>query len=155
MLYQTVLLRAESIKGQLDGSIPSTNQGQMDDSKNLVDGSSINVEVMGVMSGHGNDRRGDRFPGQNEEPDKESKVPAPEDEASSDTSNNPAAPDMEAFQENPGFPAASDMENRFPKDPGQMDPHTLFLNLAVYGGCLLAAVLALLLARHFRRKPYR
>ncbi len=155
MLYQTVLLRAESIKGQLDGSIPSTDQGQMDDSKNLVDGSSINVEVMGVMSGHGNDRRGDRFPGQNEEPDKESKVPAPEDEASSDTSNNPAAPDMEAFQENPGFPAASDMENRFPKDPGQMDPHTLFLNLAVYGGCLLAAVLALLLARHFRRKPYR
>ena len=155
MLYQTVLLRAESIKGQLDGSIPSTDQGQTDDSKNLVDGSSIDIEVMGVMSGHDNDRGRDRFPGQSEEPDKVSTVPAPEAEAGSDTSGTPAAPAMEAFRENPGFPAASGMENRFTKDPGQMDPHTLLLNLAVYGGCLLAAVLALLLARRFRRKPYR
>ncbi len=155
MLYQTVLLRAESIKGQLDGSIPSTDQGQTDDSKNLVDGSSIDIEVMGVMSGHDNDRGRDRFPGQSEEPDKVSTVPAPEAEAGSDTSSTPAAPAMEAFRENPGFPAASGMENRFTKDPGQMDPHTLLLNLAVYGGCLLAAVLALLLARRFRRKPYR
>ena len=155
MLYQTVLLRAESIKGQLDGSIPSTDQGQTDDSKNLVDGSSIDIEVMGVMSGHDNDRGRDRFPGQSEEPDKVSTVPAPEAEAGSDTSGTPAAPAMEAFRENPGFPAASGMENRFTKDPGQMDPHTLLLNLAVYGGCLLAAVLALLLVRRFRRKPYR
>ncbi len=155
MLYQTVLLRAESIKGQLDGSIPSTDQGQTDDSKNLVDGSSIDIEVMGVMSDHDNDRGRDRFPGQSEEPDKVSTVPAPEAEAGSDTSGTPAAPAMEAFRENPGFPAASGMENRFTKDPGQMDPHTLLLNLAVYGGCLLAAVLALLLARRFRRKPYR
>ena len=41
MLHNTVLLRAESIKGQLDGSIPSTSDGQAADSDSLIDASSI------------------------------------------------------------------------------------------------------------------
>ncbi len=47
MLYQTVMLRAESIQGQIDGMIPSTDEGQMADDSDLVDASEIDVNVMG------------------------------------------------------------------------------------------------------------
>lgn len=49
MLRQTVLLRAESILGQLDGTIPSTDAGQRLDASGLVDASHIDVETMGVF----------------------------------------------------------------------------------------------------------
>ena len=55
MLYQTVLLRAESIQGQLDGVIPSTDEGQRVDLANLVDASSIDIDVMGVFDMAGDD----------------------------------------------------------------------------------------------------
>lgn len=49
MLYQTVLLRAESIQGQLEGRIPSTDAGQRADPSNLIDASAIDIEAMGVF----------------------------------------------------------------------------------------------------------
>ncbi len=49
MLYRTVLLRAESIRGQLDGAIPATDQGQREDASGLIDASSIDIEAMGVF----------------------------------------------------------------------------------------------------------
>ncbi|MBO4901115.1 MAG: CotH kinase family protein [Lachnospiraceae bacterium] len=60
MLYQTVMLRAESIDGQLNGMIPSTDEGQRQDSSSLVDGSSIDIEAMGQFDmGGGSDRSPD------------------------------------------------------------------------------------------------
>lgn len=59
MLYETVVLRAESIRGQLDGTIPSTDDGQRADASALVDASSIDIESMGVF-----DMGGGGFPGQ-------------------------------------------------------------------------------------------
>ncbi|MBO4458729.1 MAG: CotH kinase family protein [Butyrivibrio sp.] len=55
MLCKVVKLRAESISGQLDGTIPSTDEGQKQDSSNLVDASDIDVKVMGEfdMGGKG------------------------------------------------------------------------------------------------------
>lgn len=50
-LYKAVKLRAESIKGQLDGTIPSTDEEQKQDSAALIDGSEIDVSVMGAHSG--------------------------------------------------------------------------------------------------------
>ncbi len=50
MLYETVFLRGESIRGQLEGRIPSTDAGQKADSSNLVDASSIDLDVMGTMN---------------------------------------------------------------------------------------------------------
>ena len=44
-------LRAESIKGQLDGSIPSTSEGQSADSSALIDCSSLTLSDMGTMGG--------------------------------------------------------------------------------------------------------
>ncbi len=50
MLYRTVLLRAESILGQLNGTIPSTDADQRSDASGLVDASGIDVSVMGVFN---------------------------------------------------------------------------------------------------------
>ena len=45
------LLRAESIQGQLNGTIPSTTAGQESDSSTLIDASSVNLTVMGTQGG--------------------------------------------------------------------------------------------------------
>lgn len=150
MLYQTVLLRAESIEGQLNGSIPSTDEGQQADSAGLVDASSINLEVMGSMGGmggHGPDAggRGGRFPGQGENKDR----PANENIPENGPWEEPAQEAASAFA--PGNMPAPQSPQGF----GQQDSQTIRLNLAVYGVCLLAAVLALLLAKHYRKIPYR
>jgi len=46
-------LRAESVKGQLDGTIPSTSSGQSADSSSLVDASGIDLSALGSMMGGG------------------------------------------------------------------------------------------------------
>ena len=63
-------LRAQSIAGQLDGSIPSTSDGQNSDKDALIDASHINLSALGSMMGGGNrdreqdgDFSGDRRPG--------------------------------------------------------------------------------------------
>ena len=53
MLCEVVSLRAKSVSGQLAGTIPSTDDGQKTDSSSLVDGSDIDLTVMGTMSGGG------------------------------------------------------------------------------------------------------
>lgn len=49
MLYQTVMLRAESVNGQIAGTIPATDEEQRTDATELVDASEIDISVMGVM----------------------------------------------------------------------------------------------------------
>ncbi len=49
-LYEVITLRAESIKGQLDGTIPSTDVAQREDSSTLVDASHIDVHTMGEFN---------------------------------------------------------------------------------------------------------
>ena len=49
-LYKTIKLRAESIEGQLNGTIPSTDEGQRADSSSFVDGSEIDVKAMGQFN---------------------------------------------------------------------------------------------------------
>ena len=55
VLHNVVMLRSESIKGQLDGTIPATAQGQKEDSSNLVDASELNLKDLGQfrMGGFG------------------------------------------------------------------------------------------------------
>lgn len=60
MLYQTVLLRAESIEGQINGTIPSTDEGQRADTSNLMDASNIDISVMGVMDMGGGMHKGSK-----------------------------------------------------------------------------------------------
>lgn len=58
-LREFCLLRAESVSGQLDGSIPSTEEGQTADSSALIDASKLNISDMGQFSGGGGDRGDD------------------------------------------------------------------------------------------------
>lgn len=48
-LKQFCLLRAESIQGQLDGTIPSTSEGQAQNNGLLIDASSVTISDMGSM----------------------------------------------------------------------------------------------------------
>ncbi|WP_026493762.1 CotH kinase family protein [Butyrivibrio sp. XPD2002] len=50
-ISEFVKLRCESIEGQLDGTIPSTDSGQSADSSSLIDASAITLSDMGAMGG--------------------------------------------------------------------------------------------------------
>jgi spore coat protein CotH len=50
VLKEFCLLRAESVEGQLDESIPSTSDGQSEASETLVDASAITISDMGSMN---------------------------------------------------------------------------------------------------------
>lgn len=57
-LYQVVKLRGQSIQGQLDGTIPSTEEAQRD-SDALIDASDLDLSVMGTINmGGGNGASG-------------------------------------------------------------------------------------------------
>ena len=85
MLEETVSLRAESIRGQLDGTIPSTRSGQEEDASALINSSSIDLNVMGVLNaGGGGGKDGGRdfgkgfdFNGERSENSKNDNRPAP------------------------------------------------------------------------------
>ena len=56
LLKETIELRAQSIEGQLDGSIPSTDSGQRQDPSALIDASHIDINAMGQFNmGGGSD----------------------------------------------------------------------------------------------------
>lgn len=62
------LLRAQSVQGQLEGTIPSTDDGQSTDSSSLVDASSVDISAMGTMNnGGGGQRSWERGMGQSQE----------------------------------------------------------------------------------------
>ncbi|MHB8129378.1 MAG: CotH kinase family protein [Mobilitalea sp.] len=50
-LKELGVLRAESIQGQLDGTIPSTTEGQEKDSSALIDASAVDLTSMGTQGG--------------------------------------------------------------------------------------------------------
>lgn len=97
-LYQTVKLRGESISGQLDGTIPSTEDGQRSAQDSLIDASSINLSDMGTMNhgedqghgGPGSDEQGHGGPGgeQNGSGDEESSDSSEEDQAGESRKDN-------------------------------------------------------------------
>ncbi|WP_066716064.1 CotH kinase family protein [Clostridium sp. Marseille-P299] len=66
-LKEFCLLRAESIRGQLDGTIPSTEEEQENNEDALIDASSVSIQAMGTQGGgnKGGGNRGDMqgFPG--------------------------------------------------------------------------------------------
>lgn len=49
-LWTVLQLRAESVLGQLDGTIPSIDDGQQNAQDTLIDGSAIDLSVMGEFN---------------------------------------------------------------------------------------------------------
>ena len=89
-LYQVVKLRGESIEGQINGTIASTESSQRD-SDTLIDASSLDISLMGYMNnGGGNNSSFDKptsFDNNNEEK-MDSNQPPTNDNAESDENNN-------------------------------------------------------------------
>ena len=52
-LEKFCLLRAQSVRGQLEGTIPSTDEGQTEDGSALVDASGLSISDMGSMNNGG------------------------------------------------------------------------------------------------------
>ena len=52
-LKEICTLRAEGISGQLDGTIPSTSDGQTADSSSLIKADNLNISDMGTMNNNG------------------------------------------------------------------------------------------------------
>ena len=63
VLYETIMLRAESVKGQLNGTIPSTTEGQTADSTALINAEHINLSDLGQfrMGGFGGNRQNNQW----------------------------------------------------------------------------------------------
>ena len=124
------VLRAESVSGQLDGTIPSTSSGQSADRSALVDTSGITISAMGTMGGSkgggfggfggGRDDGGrDKTPTASDSDVPSSNVPSREDWQNGggfDFSNfgNGSFPSMPSGGENGGF-------GGFGSRPGRVD----------------------------------
>lgn len=110
-LKQLCLLRAESVRGQLDGSIPSTSKGQSSDNSALIDGSSVNISERGSAGG-GQDGgkmfgrfNGNGFDAQNAEP------PTMPDRSTSDSQNSPDTSENNSSSEQNSGSAKTDDAN--------------------------------------------
>ena len=140
-LRQFCALRSESVLGQLAGTIPSTSQGQREDSAALVDASGLSLADMGSMNtGGGFGGRG----GFASAPGGVSAAPG----ESMDGGENPAFQRQEGFRPGGmgnapsggpgGFPGGGMGENPQPEDNAAAWP-LLALSAAVLAGGLLFA----------------
>lgn len=176
ILYETIKLRAESIKGQLDGTIPSTDSGQREDSSSLIDASHIDITAMGQMNMGGS---GERDSDGNES----SNDPTGTDEngdiqdSSEDSSNNDKGghkgfgpgnmpgggdfgggnmPDMGSF-DGEGMPEMGSFDpSNMPEGLGSSNATAKLKTLAGYGACLAAMIAAFFIVKaHKRRRTYK
>ncbi|MCI9378175.1 MAG: hypothetical protein HFI06_06575 [Eubacterium sp.] len=134
MFQQTVYLRAESIKGQIDGSIPSTDEGQKENASGLVDASEVDIDVMGVfhMGGRSFPQNGQDagFSDQGREAGSDSKV---------DPDGMGRRPDFGRNRPDEGKTAFSDLA---------------ILNMVYFAVCFVGMLFALLCVKVYRRKKW-
>ena len=147
-------LRAESIAGQLAGTIPSTEDGQAADASALVDASSITLSDMGTMDrgGFGGGERPSPPGGSPEQPEAQPSAEGPPGQSQ----EPPAIPAMEAQsveilrQGSPGRPGGGFPGGEFPGEgPASLSVGAL-LAIAASLAALLVGICAALLYR--RRK---
>lgn len=132
LLYKVVLLRAESIDGQLDGTIPSTDSAQKSNTASFVDASGIDVKAMGQfnMGGFSGDnvvKAGKRTAGRFGNRTSES---TGTESAETETGSAPEGSSRPFFSGNP-FGSRSENNNTTTK------------NLILYGSCFGIMFLAL------------
>lgn len=140
MLYAVVKLRAESVRGQLDGTIPSTDAAQRENPEMLLDASSIDIETMGTMGGG---RAG--FGG---------KGAAADDASGENRGRFSGIQEKAAVAEN-GFPDDQAFGGRFDQTLSGFAagaPSTAAQPILIYGICLTVLIAALIFAKCYRRK---
>lgn len=141
-------LRSESVAGQLDGTIPSTEDGQSADSSALVDASSITLSDMGTMN------RGGGFGG-GERPSAPDGNPGERD-AQTETSGPPAQPREDAALPAMETQPVEILRQGPPERPGESGfpaPAALSSGALLLTAVSVAVLLAgLLIALLFRRR---
>ena len=121
------LLRAQSIQGQLEGAIPSTDEGQSEDSSTLVDASSVDISAMGTMENGGGQRSWERGMGQSQEAVEGAGISAATQDSAGqapaipqgqeDMGSPPELPSGEAPQEAPGQTAPDSASSATEENP--------------------------------------
>ncbi len=125
------LLQAQSIQGQLEGAIPSTDEGQSEDSSSLVDASSVDISAMGTMNNGGGQRSWERGMGQSQEAvegagmsvatqDSAGQAPAIP-QGQEDMGSPPELPSGEAPQEAPGQAAPDSASSATEESPSSAE----------------------------------
>ena len=110
MLQSTVTLRAQSVLGQLGGSIPSTDSAQRENAGALLSADGIDLSVMGQMNTGGPGGDGGGFPGGGEKdsPDGDiSGFPGDFSPMDADGSQNGAPPELPSNGTQPASPEAA------------------------------------------------
>ncbi len=147
-------LRAQSVTGQLDGSIPSTSEAQKESSESLVDTSAITISDMGSMGNTMGGKGG--FGGrQNDDADKsdaadmEGFTPPQRPDSSAD-----AGTDFEADTQ--GGPPQSPPDSQNGTSPGQTDgqgsSRTSGTQTVLLAACALVLALGLGFAVFYKRR---
>ena len=147
-------LRAQSVTGQLDGSIPSTSEAQKENSESLVDASAITISDMGSMGNTMGGKGG--FGGrQNDDADKsdaadtEGFTPPQRPDSSAD-----AGTDFEADMQ--GGPPQSPPDGQNGTSPGQTDgqgsSRTSGTQTVLLAACALVLALGLGFAVFYKRR---
>ena len=147
-------LRAQSVMGQLDGSIPSTSEAQKENSESLVDASAITISDMGSMGNTMGGKGG--FGGrQNDDADKsdaadtEGFTPPQRPDSSAD-----AGTDFEADTQ--GGPPQSPPDSQNGTSPGQTDgqgsSRTSGTQTVLLAACALVLALGLGFAVFYKRR---
>ena len=155
-LYEAVKLRGQSIRGQMDGTIPSTEEEQRT-SNTLIDAAHLDLSVMGSMSS------GDRMRDWNNT-EKEENAHAEESEWAKGAGSREGSA-QPPFVGNE-FPAElSDAGKQPPESGMENSPYGSFArsgagkavtdNLFLYGGCSIFLLAALVFAKGYRRRHSR
>lgn len=146
-------LRAQSVSGQLDGTIPSTDQAQSEDRSALVDASAVSLSDMGTMGG-GMGGGPDRAEGGPDEaaPDG-TEQSSGAGEAGQGRSDGDAAPAFGPMGGGGGQRGPGDMGGGFPGGdaPTGDTPAGGTAGLILLGASVLVMALGLVFAFRFRR----
>lgn len=117
MLLEYVKLRTKSIEGQLDGAIPSTDEGQSQEPDKLIDSSTVNLTTMGSQGGGGGPMGGGRMNVQADNTEGNTEADAmPEENRNKNMQgkqrdmrqDNWQSPENDAGQQAPAFPTDSE-----------------------------------------------
>ena len=147
-LYQVVKLRGESIQGQLDGTIPSTESAQRS-SDALVDASALDISVMGSMNTGGG---GGEMPDGSDASQFGGEPPSGFDSSQFSGEIQDASDNTQQIGDNAQKGGRPSMGS-FPVSAGSTSPAASAGNLILYGVSLLVFAAAMLFAVLYRRRP--
>ena len=160
-------LRTESVTGQLNGTIPSTKEGQETDASTLIDGSHITLSDMGTMQ-NGRGGMGDKMQENRESMNSTENMENPRSvENAKDTENTGNVGGMqkpEKMGEMPGDFSMEDMPQEMPETfseemtsegmtmPGKTSSILDYGNWIILGATLVILIVGLVVAFKFKGK---